>query len=98
MCLLCLLRVRKLTWNGCASYAVRETQLSSFSVMHGASFTAGCFAKDKIKSWAWPMVADPSRGEGVGRSDESSFRNEQGGFCAKFRVLWAPRGSLRVLG
>ena len=39
------------------------------------------------KSWAWPIVADPSRGEGVGRSDESSFRNDQNYFCAKFRVL-----------
>ena len=65
--------------------------------MHGASFTTDCFAK-KQNAGLWPMVADPSRGAGVGRSDESSFRNDQGCFCAKFRVLWAPRGSLRVLG
>ena len=72
-------------------------QLSSVSVDARCLFYRRLLCQ-KQNAGLWPMVANLSRGEGVGRSDESSFRNEQGCFCAKFRVLRAPRGSLRVLG
>ena len=75
------------TWSGFASYVVRETQLSSFSGRCKVPLLPQAALPKANKKPGLAMVTDPSRGEGVGRSDESSFRNEQGCFCAKFRVL-----------
>ena len=77
MCLLCVLRVRKLNVERLRELCCAWEQLSSFSVDARCLFYHRQLCQ-KQNAGLWPIAADPSRGEAVGRSDESSFRNEQG--------------------